>query len=147
MIDSYLFNPATKAGLPVSALLSKEQVFDTNGSEGFISPGTQQMLDNLKSNITIYHTKDLDNKPKILFQVNPIYPGNLRADRVTGKALIRYFIDADGRVQLPEIVTATNDDFAWAALTAVSHWRFESPLKEANKVIILTETLIRFELK
>jgi TonB family protein len=148
MIDSWIFEPATKAGQPTLALLIKEQEFDTDGTgETLISQNTQRMIDNLKTNIPIYSLQELDNIPKPLSQVKPVYPTNLLADKVTGKASIKYFIDQEGRAQLPEITTSTNDDFAWAALTALSRWRFEPPRRGAKPVVVRTETSIRFETK
>lgn len=146
MIDTWIFEPATKAGLPTMSILTKEQVFKIHTGD-IINQGTLQMLEKLEDNTPIHSLQELDNIPKPIFQVKPIYPNDLLDKKVTGKAVIKYFIDEEGRVQLPEIVTATNDDFAWAALTSVSRWRFSPPMRNAKAVIVRTESSIRFETK
>ena len=45
------------------------------------------------------------------------------------------FMDEDGTVQHAHIVEAKNDELAWIALTALSRWRFEPPLRQGRPVV------------
>lgn len=127
------------------AILTQEQEFNIYGEQSILNPGARQMLDYLEDNPPIASLQELDSIPKPMFQAKPIYPTELLVQKVTGKAVIKYLIDEKGHVQLPEIASATDDNFGWAALTAVSQWRFEPPKRNGNTVIVRTETPIRFE--
>ena len=56
--------------------------------------------------------------------VMPPYPPQLFAEKLAGKAEVRFAIDIDGRVKDIVIVTQTNPAFGQAVLDAVRQWRF-----------------------
>ncbi len=73
---------------------------------------------------TIHDVNDLDSPPKPMKQAAPNYPVALRNQGTEGRAVISMVIDAQGKVRDLETVSASNDDFAKAALAAVSNWEF-----------------------
>lgn len=77
---------------------------------------------------------ELDERPKALRQDSPVYPRALKDDGLTGQAEIEFIIDRQGRVLFPRIVSATHEDFGWAAATAVANWRFQAPERNGEKV-------------
>ena len=48
---------------------------------------------------------------------------------------MRFYVDEDGRVRLPEVIQATEPEFAEAALAAVKQWRYEPPQLGGRRVI------------
>jgi len=77
----------------------------------------------------------LDEKLAPIYRVAPAYPGALlKGGRPEGRAEIEFIIDRDGRARLPRIVSATKDEFGWAAATAVSQWIFKAPLRGGQPV-------------
>jgi len=80
-------------------------------------------------------SQGLDEKPTPVFRVAPAYPGALRANgRPAGSAVIDFIIDRDGRARLPQIISATQEEFGWAAATAVSQWVFKAPMRGGQPV-------------
>jgi len=88
---------------------------------------------------------DLDERPHAMRQDSPVYPRVLRDDGLTGQAEIEFVIDREGRVLFPRIVSATHDDFGWAAATAVAQWRFQPPQKGGQKVDAIMRVPILFD--
>jgi TonB family protein len=50
--------------------------------------------------------------------------------------VIDFVIDRDGRARLPQIISATSEEFGWAAATAVAQWVFRPPLRGGQPVDI-----------
>lgn len=88
---------------------------------------------------------ELDERPKALRQDSPVYPRALKDDGITGQAEIEFVVDREGRVLFPRIVSATHEDFGWAAATAVSQWRFQPPQKEGQKVDAVMRVPVLFD--
>jgi TonB family protein len=77
----------------------------------------------------------LAKAPKALAQPMPAYPAALRARAVEGTAAVRFYVDEEGRVRLPEVIDATTPEFADAALAAVSQWRYEPPRDGGRRIV------------
>jgi TonB family protein len=77
----------------------------------------------------------LAQAPKALTQPMPAYPATLRARAVDGTVAVRFYVDEDGRVRLPEVIEATTPEFADAALAAVSQWRYEPPQDGGRRIV------------
>ena len=77
----------------------------------------------------------LPQSPKALVQPMPAYPLALLPRKVAGTAVVRFYVDEDGRVRLPEVIQATEPEFAEAALAAVKQWRYEPPQLGGRRVI------------
>ena len=58
----------------------------------------------------------------------------LRAEGPTGSAEIEFIIDREGRARLPRIVSASREEFGWAAATAIAQWVFDPPKKNGQPV-------------
>ena len=44
-----------------------------------------------------------------------------------GDATVEFFVDKNGDVQLPQIISCTMPEFGYAAVQAVATWRFAPP--------------------
>lgn len=86
----------------------------------------------------------LDQSLKPLWRGFPVYPAALREAKPTGQAAIEFIIDRDGRVRLPRIVSATREEFGWAAATAVSQWVFERPRRQGKPVDVRVSIPVEF---
>ena len=71
----------------------------------------------------------LDARIQPIWRVRPVYPQALQVEKPIGKAMIEFIIDSDGRARLPRVVSASREEFGWAAATAVSQWVFNRPLR------------------
>jgi TonB family protein len=91
-------------------------------------------------------TQGLDAKPTPVYRVAPAYPGALRRNgRPAGSAVIEFIVDRDGRARLPQVISATSEEFGWAAATAVSQWIFKAPLRNGQPVDVRVRVPFNFK--
>lgn len=86
----------------------------------------------------------LDQRLKPLWRGFPVYPAALREQKPTGQAVIEFIVDRDGRARLPRIVSATQEEFGWAAATAIGQWVFERPRRGGEPVDVRVSIPVQF---
>ena len=86
----------------------------------------------------------LEQKLSPLWRGFPVYPTSFSDPKPTGEALIEFVIDRDGRVRLPQIKSATHEEFGWAAATAVSQWVFSPPRRKGEPVDVRVSISVQF---
>jgi TonB family protein len=87
----------------------------------------------------------LDEKLTPILRVPPVYPAALKAaGGPKGEAEIEFVIARDGRARLPKIVSASHEEFGWAAATAVAQWVFKAPQREGRPVDVRVSIPISF---
>ena len=113
-------------------------------AQPILEPAIQEVLAELKKpKPAIFSVSELDKKPAPIRQPRPAYPWTLRSDATSGQAEIEFVIDRTGRPVLPRIISATQTDFGWAAVTCVKNWRYQPAMKNGEKVLArLTETVV-----
>lgn len=89
----------------------------------------------LREPIRVPRVQSLARAPKPLAQPMPVYPAKLQSKAVEGSAAVRFYVDEEGRVRLPEVIEATTPEFAEAALTAVAQWRYEPPQHGGRTIV------------
>jgi periplasmic protein TonB len=89
---------------------------------------------------------ELDTPPEAVKRTAPLFPAELRAQRISGKALISFVVDANGEVRDVAEVEATHPQFGHAAVQAVSLWRFKPGMKAGKKVACRLHVPILFAL-
>ncbi len=90
--------------------------------------------------------KGLDGPLTPVYSAAPTYPARLRPlGFPAGDAVVEFVIDKDGRVRLPRVVSATNEDFGWAAATAASQWVFEVPRHNGRPVPVKVKVPFHFK--
>jgi TonB family protein len=89
--------------------------------------------------------QSLAQQPKALVQPMPAYPASLVSRKIEGTAAVRFYVDEDGRVRLPELIEATTPEFAEAALAAVAQWRFEPPQVGGRTIIASSNWQFQFK--
>lgn len=89
----------------------------------------------LREPIRVPRLQSLARAPKPLAQPMPVYPAKLQSKAIEGSAAVRFYVDEEGRVRLPEVIEATTQEFADAVLAAVAQWRYEPPLHGGRSVV------------
>jgi TonB family protein len=89
----------------------------------------------------------LDRRPHPLAQPMPSYPKELATRAVEGDAIVAYYIDGDGRVRLPHVVSASSDEFGQAAVDAIATWRYEPPRQRGRPVVVSDSWAFQFHRK
>lgn len=132
MVEASEYNPAKKGAHRVMGPASEHFQYD---GEQSLDPEARRVLAELKkTRPAILSAAELDERPRILKQVSPAYPRALKDDGFTGQAEIEFIISREGRVMFPRIVSATYEDFGWAASVAVTQWKYQPPMKDGRPV-------------
>jgi len=82
---------------------------------------------------SVFSMADLDQKPRVVYQVGPTLTKALRR-RTPAKVNIIFIVDEKGRVVEPRVKSSTDPMFDQAALAAVKRWKFE-PGKRGGKAV------------
>jgi TonB family protein len=145
-VEQWLFSPALNEGRTVAVTLLKRMEFKP------VSIATQEpdkepvvRLLRLARAGAIRGGGGLDEKITPVYRVAPGYPAALAAgERPTGNATIEFLIDRDGRARLPRIVSATHEEFGWAAATAVGQWIFRTPKRAGESTEVKVQIPVNF---
>jgi TonB family protein len=145
MIDAWKFQPATKEGKPTLTVLDISQEFSDNGGDVPVSDEASNLLYKLKKGkLDLCPIKDLDARPQLLSRLPPAFPSALIGKVAEGKAVVEFFIDHDGNVQLPRVVSATDPAFGYAAVQGVAAWKFAPLTSHGKPVIVRAQVPIDF---
>ena len=90
--------------------------------------------------------KDLDQPLKLIFRREPVFPLSLRGKQTSGQVTLEFVVDHDGSVHSPIIVSATEPEFGYAAIQAVTCWGYLPPMKEGSPASAKVQTTIQFNL-
>jgi TonB family protein len=132
MVEASEYSPGRKGARRVMSPTSEHFQFD---GEASLNPDARRVLGELrKPSPAILSITQLDERPKVIEQVSPAYPRALKDDGLTGQAEIEFIVSRDGLVLFPRVVSATHEDFGWAAAVAVAQWRYQPPQKDGRNV-------------
>ena len=84
----------------------------------------------------VTEVNELDEPLKTVFTVMPHFPEDMKLYEISGQALIEFFIDPEGNVLAPGILSSSNEQCAYSALGAIVEWKFEPPLKKRKPVYV-----------
>lgn len=99
----------------------------------------------LREPIKVPRVQSLSQAPKALAQPMPAYPVALKSQAIQGEAKVRFYVDEQGHVRLPEVIEATTPEFADAAIAAVSQWRYEPPQDGGRRVVASDRWAFQFK--
>lgn len=142
MIEASQYVPGRRDKHSVMSPASERYQF---AGEESLDAHARSVLDTLRHGGGLAAATELDERPKAVRQDSPAYPRALKDDGMTGQAEIEFVIDRDGRVLFPRIVSASHEDFGWAAATAVAQWRFQPPQKGGQHVDAIMRVPILFD--
>jgi len=85
---------------------------------------------------------------KLVRQVHPVYPADLKQQGITGTVMLRAVISTTGETLNPEVINTTvHPGLAQAALHAVRQWRYQPTLLNGQPVEVATTVTVTFELE
>lgn len=143
-IEAIEFIPPRSNGQPQMTMTRESYAFPAKPALDAIA---QEILIELRKPApAIVPVGELDAKPEAIRQPPPAYPWALRGDSVSGEAVIEFVVDRNGRTLFPRIVSASHEDFGWAAATAVLRWRYKSPMKGGTKVDTRVTATVVFDI-
>ena len=94
----------------------------------------------------IFEMEELDEMPRVISSVTPIYPDTMRRSRLEGQVVIIFIVDENGLVRNARVESATNPAFFKPALDALRKWRFTPGIKDGRKVKSRMRQSIHFSL-
>ncbi len=134
-LDGWVFDPAHRSdGDPVAVKASLRWHFSL-APDSALAQAAGRLLARVRDNDTAdMGARGLDRPLNPRYQVQPPYPSQLLEQKPSGRAAIQFIVDRDGRCRMARIVSATREEFGWAAATAVEQWVFDPPRKGGKTV-------------
>ena len=83
---------------------------------------------------TLWNLEDLEEPPRPITRVAPLYPDRERRNSVKGRVVVVFVVNRQGRVVDPRIEQSSNSSFDGPALNAIKRWRFTPGIKDGRKV-------------
>jgi TonB family protein len=137
-VETWAFEPTRDHGEAVMVHLRRHGGFRP------LSADEVRLLQALREG-TVGSAKGLDGKLVPVFRMTQVYPAALKLDgRPAGTAMIEFVIDREGRARLPRIVSATREEFGWAAATAAAQWVFQPPMRGGQPVDVKVRVPFNF---
>jgi len=104
-----------------------------------ITPNTIQMMD-------IFELKDLDNNPRRLVAIPPIYPFQFKREGIEGWVKLVVIIDERGKVIKATVKESSHREFERPSIEAVLQWKFEPGTKNGKAVKVRRIQPLSFKL-
>lgn len=82
----------------------------------------------------IFDIEDVEEIPRPIRVIPPVYPGVLQRKKVEGSVYLVMVIDAKGKVIAPRVESSSRTEFEQPALEAIRRWKF-SPGKRGGKPV------------
>jgi TonB family protein len=144
-LECWVFRPAHKDGGNVPVPAAKRQKFSLADADG-TRPAATRLIERLRSNDTEgMGARGLDKRLNPRYRDPPAYPAKLLGDKMTGEAEIAFIIDREGRGRVARIVSATQEEFGWAAATAVERWVFDPPKRGGQPTDVRVTIPFKFD--
>ena len=83
---------------------------------------------------TLWNLEDLEDPPRPITRVAPLYPDRERRNSVKGRVVVVFVVNHEGKVVDPRIERSSNSSFDRPALNAIKKWRFTPGIKDGRKV-------------
>jgi len=65
-------------------------------------------------------------------QIAPHYPLSALHNNLAGQVTVQFWVDENGRVHEPRVISASSSEFEEPTLRAVAQWRFEPGRKDGQ---------------
>jgi TonB family protein len=147
MIQTWEFTPAMKDEEAIPNMFVYTQKFNRSEYATGFDRSSRLLLSEVNAkNSDIVEMSALDAKPKALYQPPSYDPQPLEAGKSQKETVVvEFFIDSDGAVQFPRVVSAKDMERGWAAATAMKRWIFEVPKVKGNAVAVRREIAFIFD--
>ena len=95
----------------------------------------------------VYNPRLVDQQPRVLRPVTPIYPYQATINGIEGRVVLRFIVDENGEVQNPEVLKAEPEGvFEEAALSAIIKYKFMPATIGKKKVKCIAVMPIGFKI-
>jgi len=95
----------------------------------------------------VFEIGDLDEPPRPLARLEPIYPPQARMRKTEGVVVVEFVVAADGSVRdIVVISSQPGDIFASSAIRAIERWRFTPGTKGGEAVATRVRQRVEFKL-
>lgn len=127
------FSPATREKKPVVVWFNKKVVFRPKTELDAEIPSADCVPAAYDPNHLAEITADVE-LPRILLKVEPVYPPDLRQDRIEGQAWFACIIDTCGHVRDCRVLNSTRGAFARAGMDAVVLRRYVPARRDGKPI-------------
>lgn len=139
-LQQWRYHPALVDGRPVGCRLQVSFSFTAKGK--VVLTEATGLLDRFISGIIgpevtrlLCRPEELDRPIATVQTAQPPDPGAI-APPAGGRVLVDFYVDAAGHPRLPVIVSATEELYAKAAVSALARWRFQPPTRTGQPVAV-----------
>lgn len=150
VLRQWRFEPAQLEGQPVSVRLTLQ--FDFQTTMRVINlPARDSLaaLARLPAGATgrnlVAEARELDQPLSLLESPPPRHPRTAVATP-EARVTLDFYVDAAGRARLPVVVESTDQAYTDAAVQAVDTWRFSTPTRRGQPVIVRTQQTFLFSI-
>jgi len=92
----------------------------------------------------LYSLRELDHIPIPIHADAPLYPKSLADQGVAGEVVVGFYIDEQGAVRLPFVISWRQNSVANLAIDAVQRWKFEPPTHAGRPVMAYVQQVFEF---
>jgi len=142
VIQKWKYESATFHGQPVPVRTELRFLFRNSGGVRIV-PGDLEMRLRVReiNDKEVFwqrtcQMEELDSPPDAIVEIQPMPPDRLGAIAREGKVVVEYYIDPDGRVRMPLIVSSDDEAFSQSVLLAISEWKYATPTREGQPVLV-----------
>jgi protein TonB len=95
----------------------------------------------------VFDISELDEPPRPLARLKPIYPPQARMRRIEGFVVVEFVVGPDGTTGSVEMISSQPGDvFSDSAIRAIRNWRFTPGTKEGKAVAARVRQKVEFKL-
>lgn len=142
LLRKWRYSPATVDGVAVGVRM--ELKFNFSSSGRVISLSAIDTVDALTKRIQgnpllelTCRPGDLDQPVTLIHTINPAHPGITGQSPVhSGTTVVDFYVDESGNIRMPVVMETTDQNYAQAAVDALSQWRFSTPLRHGKPVAV-----------
>ena len=84
--------------------------------------------------LNIFKMSEVDQSPIPIRTISPIYPWELKRQKLSGQVMLKFSVDVDGSVSQIHVESSSHPQFADAAKAAVQKWQFKPAQRNGHNV-------------
>ena len=85
--------------------------------------------------------------PKLIQQIDPVYPEEARKNRIQGMVISEALIDRSGDVVDVKVVETADEVFNQPTIDAILQWKFEPATKDGEPVDVIYVLTVNYALE
>lgn len=151
VLPKWKFEPARFHGKPIGVRTELRFIFRNSGGVRIV-PGDLEMrlrIRDIRQKEIFWQrvclADELDRPLDTIVEVAPMPPDRLGAIAREGKVVVEYFIDPDGRVRMPLILSSDDEAFTKSVLMAITEWRYATPTRDGQPVLARVAREFKFQ--